>query len=910
MYDRISVRALLVTKISMNISRSLIFGILALTFLTVATITVVMTRNTATMIGNIKTQITELGNAETLQLTSLFTTQKTLREDAANQQKERGEMDGKSIALGFNRLTTDMGNKTSKIEEENARLIGEQIGSQIQLLVESFVITSRTLSESLSAYKRSCDLSGTIPDRRVLDTILLNVLQSSPKAIAIWNVWGKNALDGKDQEYIDLYQEYIRQNGYKEQKDVPRGIDALKMGAEAMNARPTAGETGRYSPWMHRVATDKGEVIVRDFCISFLKDTFFLVPYELGEDYVDPPYDDEGNWVMGLCSPILFVHTLPDGTTKKDILGVVGLDINILAFTDLLKAFKPLETGYAMFIAPDGLVAAHPDMQFVTQSVTEIPGGGDAKMVELLKEGKPGFYYDQSFAINNAETLKIHVPVTIGSVPVPWTVIVVVERSKVMELSQQAKIQTQAMQETMNTLFSEQQAWIVENNTNIETALAQSRQNLETDSTQNRATMNGNMDKTQWDSFQTAIISGLVVLVIAGGIGMFFATWVNRSITAKDHWYQQVLDTSPTPISVVDRQHKITLFNRAACDLLHTQPATAIGQDWEQFWKQTIGVNRESLKALEQGERKVSLETFNNIEWEIFCDYITDMSGTRIGMMEILQDVSARERIISIAKELDKVVQQTAARVSGIASDAGAFSSGAKEQTQLLQSMIGEIKRMNEQMETSVRDAEEANHFTHDATTAATEGQAKMSKMVISMQEISKTSASTQDVIKTIESIAFQTNLLALNAAVEAARAGTHGKGFAVVAEEVRNLASRSAKAAQETATLLAGSNKQIQSGVEIADQTSESLNQIAELVTQSTGKVSSIASMSKTQSAAMSGISTDLERIDAVARNNLDTAQRTADATEQLNAVTRNLSEIIKQIREERAAAYNADEM
>ena len=881
----------------MNIGRSLIFGVLTLTILSVVAIATVMVRNTGTMVAGIKTQLTALGETEKKQLAKLLVSQKSLLAETAKAQEQKGTEFSKTIGDGFGTLTKNLGEKTSDMGKEQARLIGEHIGTQIQLLVNSFVTSSRTLSDSISAYKQSCDQTGMTPDRRVLDMILLNVLESSPKAIAIWNVWGVNALDGKDQEYIDIYENYMSKH-----ESVPRGDDALKMKPEAMEARPTTGETGRYSPWYHRVKTDQGEVIVRDYCDTF-DDSYYTVPYETGKDYVDPPYNDEGNWVTGLCSPIKYERTLPDGTTKEEIFGVVGLDINILAFADLLEGYKPLETGYAMFVTEAGLVAAHPDIEFVTKNIADIPGGGSEKTMELLKEGKTAFYYDQTFAIKpDEETLKIHIPVTIGSIPMPWTVIVVVEASKVMAASKDAERQAQAMGDVMNKLFAEQQTLTKCSNEKIESIIVQSELDMVASSSANVQQVYDDMENAQKRIFLKAILYGSLVLIVAGIVGVLFANRVNGSITAKDHWYKQILDTSPTPISVVDARHNITLLNLAACNLLKIESEKfAIGHNWEQLWEKAAGTHRQSLHALEQSGHKKSLENFNMTDWEIFCDYITNVRNERIGMMEILQDVSAREHILRIAEELNNMVQKTAAGVGAIASDADVLSSGAREQTQHIQSIIEEIQKMSKHVETSVHDAEEANHFTYKAATAATKGQTRMSKMVVSMQEISRMSASTQDVIKTIESIAFQTNLLALNAAVEAARAGTHGKGFAVVAEEVRNLASRSAKSAHETAALLEGSKQQIQSGVNIADQTSESLNQITELVSQSTGKVSSIAAMSKTQSEAMAVISSGLERIDAVAMNNLETAQRTAEAAKQLDTMTYDLSEIVKQIRMEK---------
>jgi methyl-accepting chemotaxis protein len=81
-----------------------------------------------------------------------------------------------------------------------------------------------------------------------------------------------------------------------------------------------------------------------------------------------------------------------------------------------------------------------------------------------------------------------------------------------------------------------------------------------------------------------------------------------------------------------------------------------------------------------------------------------------------------------------------------------------------------------------------------------------------------------------IQDIAEQTNLLALNATIEAARAGESGRGFAVVAGEVKQLASRSARATLEIGEQI----REMQSAaVQSADVLREVLEKIGSAETQ-----------------------------------------------------------------------------
>jgi len=299
-------------------------------------------------------------------------------------------------------------------------------------------------------------------------------------------------------------------------------------------------------------------------------------------------------------------------------------------------------------------------------------------------------------------------------------------------------------------------------------------------------------------------------------------------------------------------------------------------------------------RADELGEMARTMDSFANDLQQVLVTALEQLAAGDI-TFEVKpknpQDVigtslkKTSDQLNRIISEIMIATEQIAVGSKHISGSSQVLSEGATESAAALEQITASMAEMGAQTKTNASQANETSQLAGQAKQAAEVGNQQMSLMVEAMTEINNASQSISKIIKVIDEIAFQTNLLALNAAVEAARAGRHGKGFTVVAGEVRNLAARSAKAAQETTDLIEGSILKTKNGSQIANQTAKSLETIVEAIAKVTDLAKEIATSSNEQAEGIYQVNSGLSQIDQVTQQNTASAEEGAAAAEELSS-------------------------
>ena len=308
---------------------------------------------------------------------------------------------------------------------------------------------------------------------------------------------------------------------------------------------------------------------------------------------------------------------------------------------------------------------------------------------------------------------------------------------------------------------------------------------------------------------------------------------------------------------------------------LHTEVIPVSTGDELEVMTQTLDATLESVnRYISDIEQVLTRVADGDLRTGPQVDYKGDFVLIRGSLSTITR--SMNETLLGFRAAADRLTAM-AEQLSG---QSAQLHQASLEQNQSAEELVHEVTHVKEQLAEVAKSSGQTRSQTEEITRRVRSANEQMSSLSNAMDDISDNAQQITKIAKDIEDIAFQTNILSLNASVEAARSGEAGKGFAVVADEVKQLAAKSAEAAQRATKMVDNTKAIIQNGVVLTADTAGSLRAISDVSAQISTISDQLAAAVQGQELALSVMEERIATISSIADRNLQNAGETEQSS------------------------------
>ena len=249
------------------------------------------------------------------------------------------------------------------------------------------------------------------------------------------------------------------------------------------------------------------------------------------------------------------------------------------------------------------------------------------------------------------------------------------------------------------------------------------------------------------------------------------------------------------------------------------------------------------------------------------------------GDFTMRMDQHRKDEFGAMASDFNAAAEKIGSMVGQIASASDSLARGASELSTTTAVVSEDAGTISSLIARNAANAGQTNDRMKSARSVIQAANGSMTELANATQEMAESSRAAQNIVKTINEIAFKTNLLSLNAAIEAARAGNVGAGFEVVANEVRTLARQTAEAAHTTTDLIGEIASKTNRSTELAQTTRTAFAEVESLTSDVETFIDAIAASSHDQELRIQAINEQAATLGQVSNENAAAAEELASS-------------------------------